>query len=148
MRFFRTRAMHTKHRSLLAIDAVVNLLLGLALLLFPAGLIELLGLPSTRYHFYTSILGGVLIGIGLALLLEVLGEGRTVRGLGLAGAIAINLCGAGVLLYWLVSGHLEVSPRGALVLWVVVLAVLAIAAAELGALAAPTRQGTESPDRR
>ena len=82
--------MTSRHRLLLALDAAVNLLLGAILLLFPAGLIALLGLPATDTHFYTSILGGVLFGIGLALLLELRGGSARIRGLGLGGAIAIN----------------------------------------------------------
>jgi len=131
MAFRKGGFMDPTHRLLLTIDAFVNLLLGLALLLLPAGLIELLGLPPTSTHFYTSILGAVLVGIGLALLIEVRGEERGSRGLGLRGAIAINLCGAGVLVTWLLRGDLEMPRRGHLVLWLVALAVLAIAVAEL-----------------
>ncbi len=103
--------MKKKVQLLLAVDAIINLLLGLLLLLLPAGLLKALGLPPTDTYFYTSILGGVIFGIGIALLLEWLRGGKGVRGLGLAGAIAINLCGGGVLLYWLLFSDLNLPLR-------------------------------------
>lgn len=123
--------MTPRRRSLRIVDGIVNLLLGVALLLFPAGLIELLGLPTTATYFYTSILGGVIFGIGVALLMGLKGESRRLQGLALGGALAINLCGGGVLVYWLLFGQLVLPLRGYLVLWVVTLTVLVIAAAEL-----------------
>ena len=95
--------MRARHKLLLVIDAGVNLLLGGLLLLFPLGIAARLGLPPADSAFYPVILGGVLFGIGLALLLEAFGEGRGLHGLGMAGAIAINFCGAGVLAVWLVA---------------------------------------------
>lgn len=132
----RTRSgMKSGHRLLLAVDAVVNLLLGIALLLFPAGIQRLLGLPPADTFFYVTILGGVIFGIGAALCLEWWGAPRRVRGLGLAGAIAINLCGGGVLLFWLASGRLALPLRGRVVLWIVALVVLGIGVAEIAARA-------------
>jgi hypothetical protein len=55
-------------KRLLVIDAIVNLALGVLLLLFPAGIVNLLGLPVTNTDFYASILGAVLFGIGIALI--------------------------------------------------------------------------------
>jgi hypothetical protein len=56
-----------------------------------------------------------------------------VRGLGLGGAIAINLCGGGVLLLWLASDCLALPLRGRVVLWIVALGVLGIGVAEIAA---------------
>ena len=56
--------MNFKHKVLLFIDGIVNLLLGVILLFFPAGLLDLLGLPPTNTYFYASILGAVIFGIG------------------------------------------------------------------------------------
>ncbi|MGD1994676.1 MAG: hypothetical protein PVI59_15890 [Anaerolineae bacterium] len=125
--------MKSKHRLLLAADALVNLFLGLILLLFPAGTLELLGLPPTNTYFYATILGGVILGIGVALCLEWWGAPRGVRGLGLGGAIAINVCGAGVLLFWLVLDDLVIPLRGRIALWVVAIGVLGIGVAEIAA---------------
>jgi hypothetical protein len=118
-------------RVLLGIDGAVNILLGVLLLLYPAGMLELLGLPPVAHHFYTTILGAVIFGIGVALLIELLWGARGVRGLGLAGAIAINLCGGGVLLGWLLLRPFELSLRGHVVLWVVAVVVLGIGIVEL-----------------
>jgi hypothetical protein len=43
-------------------------------------------------YFYPNALGGVLSGIGIALLIEAFREPNGLVGLGLGGAIAINLC--------------------------------------------------------
>ena len=125
--------MKPKHRVLLAIDAAVNLILGVFLLLFPAGMVEFLGLPPTDTYFYATILGGVIFGNGVALWIELPGAARGVRGLGLGGAIAINICGAGVLLVWLLLGDLDLPLRGQVTLWVVAVVVLGIGAAEIAA---------------
>ena len=125
--------MKPRHRALLVVDAVVNLLLGAILLLFPVGLVHLLGLPQASTRFYPSILGAVIFGIGIALLLELAGSEAGVRGLGLGGAIAINLCGSGALLVWLVAVPLALPVRGKIVLWVVAVIVLAIGVAEIAA---------------
>lgn len=125
--------MKSKQRMLLAIDAAVNLLLGILLLLVPAGMLEFLGLPPTDTYFYTTILGGVLLGIGMALWIESWGAQRGVRGLGLGGAVAINICGAGVLLVWLLLGDLELPFRGQAILWIVAVTVLGISAVEIAA---------------
>ncbi len=116
--------MASKHRLLLAIDAVVNLALGAILLGFPAGLIDLLGLPPTSTYFYASILGAVIFGIGVALVLELYGAPRGIRGLGLGGAIAINLCGGGALTIWLLIVPLDVPVRGMVILWTVAVVVV------------------------
>jgi hypothetical protein len=123
--------MQPKHKILLLVDGTVNLILGLLLLLFPFGIIDVLGLPPTHTHFYASILGAVLFGIGISLFLEVAGYGRHVRGLGIGGAIVINLAGSAVLVGWLVSGGLAIPMRGRVVLWTVGLLVILIAIAEL-----------------
>ena len=123
--------MKKKVQLLLAADAIINLLLGLLLLLLPAELLEALGLPATDTFFYTSILGGVIFGIGVALSLERWGEPKNIRGLGLGGAIAINLFGGGVLLFWLLFSDLNLPLRGQLTLWVVAILVLGIGLVEL-----------------
>ena len=117
--------------TLLIIDGVVNVVLGALLLLFPAGVLDLLGLPPVDHHFYTTILGAVIFGIGLALFIELYPGRRSASGLGLAGAIAINLCGGGVLLMWLVFKPFDLPMRGQVVLWTVAILVLGIGLVEL-----------------
>ena len=123
--------MESKHKALLVVDGIVNLILGLLLILYPVGIVELLGLPPNNTHFYPFILGAVLFGIGIALLIERYGEQRKVRGLGLGGAIAINLSGAGALVLWLVISPFSLPIRGRVILWSVAIVVLTIAFAEI-----------------
>jgi hypothetical protein len=118
-------------RVLLAADALINLILGILLLFLPAGLLTVLGLPATSNYFYTSILGGVIFGIGIALSIEYFQKPEGARGLGLAGAIVINLCGGGVLLYWLLFGDIDLPLIGQLILWMVALVVIGIGLIEL-----------------
>jgi hypothetical protein len=125
------KMMTSKHKTLLAVDGVVNLALGVLLLLFPWGTAELLGVPQTDVTFYPSLLGAVIFGIGVALLIELYGEPRRVRGLGLGGAIAINIIGAGVLVIWLVVAPFDLPLRGHVTLWTIAVVVLGTGVVEL-----------------
>ncbi|MFH2011524.1 MAG: hypothetical protein ABIJ37_02280 [Pseudomonadota bacterium] len=123
--------METKHKILLLIDGIINLVLGLLLLLFPLGMAKILGVPESNISFYPSILGAVILGIGIALFIEVFGATKGIRGLGLGGAIAINLCGAGVLLIWLFLKPFEIPIRGHIILWSIAIIVISIGIIEL-----------------
>ena len=120
-----------QHKRLLILDGAVNLLLGVLLLCFPFGIASWLGVPEGGSNFYPIILGAVLFGIGAALLLEAYGKPKGICGLGLEGAISINLCGAGALAVWLMAVPLEIPLRGYVVLWVIAISVLVIAIVEL-----------------
>ncbi len=117
--------------TLLTIDAIINLLLGLLLIAFSDGLVELLGVPPAAHGFYPNILGGVLFGIGIALVIESRSKIGNGVGLGLGGAIAINLCGGLVLFGWLVFGDLSLPLRGLIFLWCLVVLLLGISVVEL-----------------
>ena len=123
--------MKKKQKILLIIDGIINLVLGILLLLFPFGIAELLGVPESPINFYPTILGAVIFGIGVALLIEVYGAPRGMRGLGLGGAIAINMCGATALLIWLVVTPLGIPMRGYIILWTIAIIVLLIGLVEL-----------------
>jgi hypothetical protein len=123
--------MGKKHTLLLTIDGIINLVLGIFLLLFPLGMAELLGVPQSNVNFYPTILGAVIFGIGVALLIERYGFARNIRGLGLGGAIAINLCGALALLVWLVSTPLNIPLRGQVILWAIAVIVLLVGIVEI-----------------
>lgn len=105
-------------------DAGINLALGLPLLLFPKMTDSLLRIPIPEVAFYATILGAILTGIGLALLIERYHSRLEVTGLGLGGAIAINLCGGGTLAIWLHSNTLTLPTRGYVFLGSVAVAVL------------------------
>jgi len=113
---------------LLLVDALINLLLGGLLLFYPQWLVEALGMPVVATTFFPSVLGGVLFGIGLALLIAYRGGAQ---GLGLDGAIAINLCGAGVVVGWLVVAPHAIPSRGEITLWIIAIAVIGIGLIEL-----------------
>ena len=123
--------MGSKQKTLLVIDAIINLVLGVFLLFFPLGVVELFGLPFTNTNFYPSILGAVLFGVGVALLIERYGASKNIRGLGLGGAIAINLCGAGALLLWLLIGPFDIPYRGNVILWSIAIIVLIVGFVEI-----------------
>ncbi len=116
--------------TLLKADAAINLILGILLMAFPAGLVKALGIPMPGTPFYATILGGVLFGIGLALLLECYRKSNRFVGLGLGGAIAINLCGGFVLAAWLLSDKLTLPLRGHIFLWFLVLLLVGISLLE------------------
>ena len=123
--------MKKQHKLLLTMDGIINLALGILLLLMPLGTAELLGVPRTNLDFYPTILGGVIFGIGLALLIERYGYSKNIRGLGLGGAITINVCGATTLLVWLVPHSLEISTKGTIFLWLIIILVYGVGTAEI-----------------
>ena len=118
-------------RFVLAMDAMINFLLGLFLILYPERIVSYFGLPVTYEPFYPSLLGAVLIGIALALVIECACKPGILGGLGIGGAITINICGACVILLWLVSGRLIIPLRGYLVLWILVFVLLILSGIEL-----------------
>ena len=116
-----------KRSWLLAIDGIINFILGGLLVLFPATLVDWLGVPQAP-RFYPSLLGGVLVGISIALFIALRRRGC---GLGLEGAVAINLCGGLILAGWLLFGGLAIPLRGTLFLWGLVIMLLGISGVEL-----------------
>jgi len=116
---------------LLIIDGMINLALGILMLFFPTQTIHTFDLPKANINFYINILGGVLFGIGVALLLERFSDRLHVSGLGIAGAVAINLCGSGVLIAWLLFGNLNLTLGGNILLWSIALIVLGVAIIEI-----------------
>ena len=123
--------MPTMIHTLLLVDAVINLVLGLSLILYPPALIRLLGIPDIRPGFYARVLGGVLFGIGLALSIEAFAG---VDGLGIAGAAAINLCGGAAVAGALMGQDLPIPIRGRVVLWGLVTVLAGLSLVELGSL--------------
>lgn len=116
---------------ILLVDALINLILGVLLVAFPKSVVDLLGVPQTEVTFYPSILGAILIGIALALLIEYLRRPSAAAGLGVNGAIAINLCGAVLLVGWLLNGKLVIPLRGHVFLWGLSAALVLISGVEL-----------------
>ena len=123
--------MERKQEILLSIDGFINVLLGLLLILFPFGIADYVGVPIPGTDFYPTILGGVIFGIGVALYIERYGYKRRIRGLGLGGAIAINICGGLVLLIWLLIDPFDLPVRGYIILWAIAILVLMVGIIEL-----------------
>ncbi len=123
--------MREARKKLLITDGIVNMLLGVLLLSFPLGMASILGVPIPNSNFYPTILGAVLFGIGIALLIDAYGDQSGIRGLGIAGAIVINFCGAGILILWLIFTSLNLPVRGNIILWTITIVVLAIGCIEL-----------------
>ena len=117
--------------TLLRVDGVINLVLGVLLMAFPSSLVETLGVPQTEDRFYPTVLGAVLFGVGVALLLEAGRLPGGIIGLGLGGAVAINLMAASLLIFWLVWGDLEIPTRGRVLLGFLSAALITISTFEL-----------------
>ncbi len=125
-----------KKSNILFIDAIINFILGILLLFFSKGIIHFLGVPDTDQYFYPTILGAVLFGIAIALLIEHYrkkGNSNKVglTGLGLGGAVSINLCGGVVLALWLIYGKLNIPLHGQIFLWLLVFILIIVSSFEL-----------------
>ena len=119
---------------LLTVDGAANLLFGVALLAFPRPFFEALGIPWTGHGLYPTILGGVLVGIGIALIQESRSRVGGAVGLGLGGAVAINLAAGLAIAAWLLfSGVDGVSASGRALLWLLVLFLVGLSAGEIAA---------------
>ncbi|MCP4368418.1 MAG: hypothetical protein GY797_09960 [Deltaproteobacteria bacterium] len=64
-------------------------------------------------------------------MIERYGALKNVWGLGLGGALAINICGAGVLLVWLFVAPFDIPIRGHIILWSIAIIVLIVGPAEI-----------------
>ena len=117
--------------AILIVDAAINLILGVLLLIFSPQVVQLLGVPAAKHSFYPNILGGVLFGVGIALLIECFRESGSMVGLGLGGAIAINLCGSLVLVAWLILGELSIPAGGRVFLWTLAVILFVVSSIEL-----------------
>lgn len=119
-------------RVILIVDAVINFVLGLLLLLFSPAIVSFLGVPPSSTSFYPNILGAILIGITIALIISATeAKSRRTTGLGLIGAISINLCGGTTLALWLVFGRLHLPMKGYAFLWILVVILIVVSLVEL-----------------
>lgn len=117
-------------RTLILIDAIINLFLGIVLLAYSNTVANVFGLPETDSRFYPTILGAVIFGIGVALIIEYRKK-ASINGLGLGGAISINLVGGIVLLLWLLFGELSIPMRGTFILWILAFILVGLSLLEL-----------------
>jgi hypothetical protein len=73
----------------------------------------------------------VLFGIGIALTIEYFRKQLGWVGLGLGGAVVINLAGGAVLIFWLILGNLTIPFRGQVFLWMLAVILVLISSFEL-----------------
>ena len=119
-------------KMILFVDAIINFVLGVLLLIFSPEIASWLGVPLSSTSFYPNILGAIFIGITIALLIDVKGKKDNGNmGLGLLGAISINLCGGTMLALWLILGDLELPVRGFIILWTIVIILIIVSVTEL-----------------
>ena len=102
---------------------------GLLLVLAPVRLAALLGLPSATAAFWPRLLGGLLLGLTAAMLVQ--GLFPNVRTLTPAGLIAINVTTGIVLAGLLMLAKAATTRRGRLLLWALVLALAALVSFEI-----------------
>jgi hypothetical protein len=102
---------------------------GMILGILPVTSPRMFGLPATAGSFWPRLLAAVLIGIGLAVVLDALITPG--KGLGLAGCMAINLMAAAVVTGQLVMGGAAKTRRGRLTLWALVIALTGLSLVEL-----------------
>jgi hypothetical protein len=116
---------------LLWIETLTKFVPGALLVLAPLATLRVLGLPRPDTGFWPRLAGVLLVGIAGALFLEGTSRGH---GLGLAGAIIVNLSGASLLAALLV---LEAGPaytRGRTAVWLVVCALVTLSVFEIATL--------------
>jgi hypothetical protein len=118
-------------RTLLIIDGLINLALGTLLAVYPEAVIKIIGLPAVELPFYASILGAVIFGIGIALIVQIKNPSF---GLGLGGAVAINLSGGFCLAAWLIFGNLTIPAIGYYIMWGLVIILFSLSTFELVSL--------------
>jgi hypothetical protein len=114
---------------LLWIEVALKLGSGLIFLIFSVTSPRLFGLPPTGGSFWPRLLAAVLVGVGIATVLQAtITPGR---GLGLAGLMAINLIAAAVVTGQLVMGKTVTTRRGMATLWALVMMLTGISLVEL-----------------
>ena len=134
-----------KRSTLLELDGVGNLLLGIPLLLFPTAVSNFLGISTAGTTLYPVVLGSVFFGIGIALLVERFIP--SLSGLGLGGAMTINLIFGLALIAWLLLSQTALPLRGAVVLWGLAVILVAISAAEVFSLQHGAKNIVEEEDK-
>lgn len=102
---------------LLWIEFLTKVAVGIPLLLTPRVLAHVLGLPPAESPFWPRLIGGLLIGLAMAALIEV--RFKSSMGLGLAGAVAMNVATAATIGSLLIMGQGGPTRRGHFTLWLV-----------------------------
>lgn len=118
-------------QQLLWIETLLKFFPGVLLTIAPLMMSRALGLPRPDSGFWPRVCGALLTGIAAALFLEGTSAGH---GLGLAGVVVINLCGAAVLATMLVLDRGPSSRRGRMAVWLTVCALVTLSVIEISVL--------------
>lgn len=119
-------------QQLLWLETVLKLAGGLGLVMAPNVVAHLLGLPSARPSLWPRLLGAVLLGLAVASYIEGALPGS--RGLGLGGAIAINLASAALIFSLIVLNRGVATGRGRFALAVLAALLVLLSLFEIAAL--------------
>lgn len=119
-------------QQLLWIETLLKFVPGVLLVLAPLTTLRVLGLPRPEIGFWPRLTGALLVGIAGALFLEGAWPGH--GGLGLAGAIVINLCGASVLASLLTLEAGPTTTRGRTTIWLIVCVLVVVSVFEIATL--------------
>jgi len=115
-------------QQLLWIETLLKFFPGLMLMLAPMATLRVLGLPRSDDGFWPRICGALLIGIAAALFLEGTSSGH---GLGLAGVVIVNACGAALLTIMLVAERGPSSMRGRGAVWLTICVLVTLGVLEI-----------------
>ena len=116
-------------QQLLWIEVLLKLAGGVTFALFPLTAAKVLGLPAGGSGFWPRLLGAMLIGLAGAAFIE--GRATGAGGLGMAGAVVINLVAAGMLVALLVFQRAAVTWRGKALLWMLAAALVVLGLVEI-----------------
>ena len=97
----------------------------------------MLGLPFGADAFYPVILGSIFPGIGFALLVERFSDRMT--GLGLGGALTINITFGAVLACWLLWSDAQLPTHALVFLWMLASILVGFSGVEWFSMAKPRR---------
>jgi hypothetical protein len=118
-------------QQLLWVETLLKFFPGAMLAVAPMTTLRVLGLPRPDSGFWPRVCGALLTGIAAALFLEGTSSGH---GLGLAGVIVINLCGASLLAVMLVLDRGPTSRRGRVAVWLTICVLVTLSVIEISAL--------------
>ena len=104
--------------------------IGIIMMTFPVTASRIAGLPHGNTGFWLRLFGAALLGVACAFAIEGI-DTITARGLGLGGAIVINLVAILMLVALLIFRRAG-TRRGALLLWLLVLILFGLMLFEIG----------------
>lgn len=114
---------------ILFLEVLIKLAFGVPLVLAPISTLKLCGLPCPPTGFWPRLVGGLLLGLAVAIFIEIRLPGS--KGLGLHGLIAINLVAAGSIVGPLIMNAGATTVRGRMALWLATALLFMLALAEI-----------------